>query len=101
MITFYLVFICACTMNGDLAKRICSLDIYSVPPDNRKNNFTSRTWDKRQSSSGRAAKQDFFGSVIFLDTDEKVIIYLEARRIGKDGVVHLEISRYQVDGRLV
>jgi len=44
---------------------------------------------------------DFFGSVIFLDTDEKGIIYLETKRIGKDGVVHLEIRRYQVDGRLV
>ena len=44
---------------------------------------------------------DTFGSVIFLDTDEKGFIYLETQRIGGDGVVHLEIRRCRGDGRLV
>lgn len=44
---------------------------------------------------------DTFGSVIFLDQDEKGIIYLETQRILEDGIVHLEIRRYQGDGSLV
>lgn len=42
-----------------------------------------------------------FGSVIFLDRDDKGIIYLENQRIGADGVVRLEIRRYRDDGRLL
>ncbi|MFH1081586.1 MAG: hypothetical protein V1766_15230 [Pseudomonadota bacterium] len=44
---------------------------------------------------------DTFGSVFFLDQDEKGIIYLETQRIGANGVVHVEIRRYQGNGRLV
>jgi len=44
---------------------------------------------------------DTFGSIIFLDQDERDIIYLETQRIGRDGVVHLEIRRYRDDGRLI
>ena len=44
---------------------------------------------------------DAFGSIIFLDQDERDVIYLETQRIGGDGVVHLEIRRYQGDGRLI
>jgi len=44
---------------------------------------------------------DTFGSVIFLDQDERNIIYLETQRIGADGIVHLEIRRCRGDGRLI
>ncbi|MFH2118951.1 MAG: hypothetical protein ABIJ25_00955 [Pseudomonadota bacterium] len=44
---------------------------------------------------------DTFGSIIFLDQDERDNIYIETQRIGADGVVHLEIRRYQGDGRLI
>jgi hypothetical protein len=44
---------------------------------------------------------DTFGSVIFLDQDEKGFIYLETKRICGDGIVHLEIRRYRGDGRLI
>jgi hypothetical protein len=44
---------------------------------------------------------DAFGSIIFLDQDERDVIYLETQRIGGDGVVHLEIRRYQGDGRFI
>ena len=44
---------------------------------------------------------DTFGSVIFLDQDEKGIVYFECQRIGEDGGVHLEIRRYTADGRLL
>ncbi|MBU1052897.1 MAG: hypothetical protein KKC46_03575 [Proteobacteria bacterium] len=45
--------------------------------------------------------EDIFGSVIFLDQDEKGIIYLETKRIGTNGVTHLEIRRYRRNGRLI
>ena len=44
---------------------------------------------------------DAFGSIIFLDTDEKGFIYLETQTIGEDRAVHLEIRRYKDDGRFV
>ena len=44
---------------------------------------------------------DAFGSVIFLDQDEKGVVYFECKRIGEDGGVHLEIRRYKADGRLL
>ncbi len=44
---------------------------------------------------------DTFGSVFFLDQDEKGIIYLETQRIGADGDVKIEIRRYLDDGRLI
>lgn len=45
--------------------------------------------------------EDIFGSVIFLDQDEKGIIYLETKRIDANGVAHLEIRRYYRNGRLI
>ncbi|TRZ90958.1 hypothetical protein D4R89_03625 [bacterium] len=57
-------------------------------PGNLVNNFPIETTDT-------------FGSVIFLDQDERGVIYLETQRIGKDGVVHLEVRRYQEDGKLI
>ncbi|MBA3035484.1 MAG: hypothetical protein FP814_03220 [Desulfobacterium sp.] len=44
---------------------------------------------------------DTFGSVIFLDQDENGVIYLETKRIGADGIAHLEIRRYLDNGRLI
>ncbi len=65
--------------------------------------FSLRIHDKRGNLVNEFPIEttDTFGSVFFLDQDEKGIIFLETQKIGADGDVKLEIRRYKSDGRLI